>query len=109
MTTWTIDLDAVLKNPDADVEVVVGTVLDALNANPDVLGPAMYVSIPERTFGIRFDLEAIDARCAVDRGMELALDAIASTHADGIELYRGNIEAAEAPSEFEADGALISA
>ncbi len=108
MTTWTIDLDAILSDADADVEDVVGTVLDALNASPDVLEPAMYMSEPERTFGIRFDLEAVDVRNAVDRGFELALEAISRAQVDGVELYRGNIEAVEAPSGVNADGALLS-
>jgi hypothetical protein len=96
MTIWTMELEASLKDRAMDIESVVETVLDALRSSPEILGPVMYMNNPERSFGMRFDLEASDARSAVNRGFELALEALSQTRLDAIELYRGTIEVAEA-------------
>lgn len=96
MTTWTIDVEAILSVLETDIESAAECLLDTLHELSGVMGPVTYVNFSERTIGLRFDVEAEEARAAGNRGLDLAVTAIEDTHIDGIELRKGTIEPAEA-------------
>jgi hypothetical protein len=109
MTAWTIDLEAILRAPDTDIESVAESLLDTLHELHEVMGPVAYLNLAERTIGVRFDLEAKEVREATDKGIDLVVVAIEQAQIEGIELHRGAIEQSEPTYNAAQDKNLVHA